>query len=325
MSKWCIGIDLGGTYTKFVLVDEQQRPSESMQLPTPLDRGHVGVVEQMVAGSRRLMEAGGLSDGDVVGVGIGSPGPINIAKGLVMATPNLPGLDNCPLRDLVADALGFPAVLENDANAAAYGEYIAGAGKGGGDMVMLTLGTGIGGGVVLDGRILHGSHDAGAELGHIILVPGGELCGCGQRGCLEQYASATFLARRTTRRLLAEDVHSSLRKVLDEKGEIDARDINEARRAGDELAAQMWDEAIRYLAQGCVDLCRIFDPDRIVLSGGMTNAGDDLMRPLRRHFQALDWKLMPTPTELAIASLGTDAGSIGAAGVAWQAFGKRMR
>jgi glucokinase len=323
MSKWCVGIDLGGTYIKFVLVDEGQNPSESIQLPTPLDRGHVGVVEQMVAGARQLMEAHGLSDEDVAGVGIGSPGPINITEGLVMATPNLPGLNNCPLRDLVSEALGFPAVLENDANAAAYGEYIAGAGKGTGDMVMLTLGTGVGGGVVIDGKILHGSHDAGAELGHIILVPGGELCGCGQRGCLEQYASATFLAKRTTRRIEEEGVGSSLKTVLDEKSEIDARDINEARKAGDKLAAEMWDEAIRYLAQGCVDLCRIFDPDRIVLSGGMTKAGDDLMEPLQKHFRELDWKLMPTPTEIAIASLGNDAGSIGAAGVAWQAFGQR--
>jgi glucokinase len=323
MSTSCVGIDLGGTFIKFVLVDEERGPSESMQLPTPLDRGPAGVVEQMAAGSRQLMAAHGLSDEDIVGVGIGSPGPINIAKGLVLATPNLPGLDNCPLRDLVSEALGFPAVLENDANAAAYGEYIAGAGKGTGDMVMLTLGTGVGGGVVIDGKLLHGRHDAGAELGHIILVPDGEPCGCGQRGCLEQYASATFLARRTTRRIREEGAASSLEKVLEAKGEIDARDINEARRAGDKLAGEMWDEAIRYLAQGCVDLCRIFDPDRIVLAGGMTKAGDDLMGPLRKHFAELDWTLMATPTEIAIASLGNDAGSIGAAGVAWQAFGGR--
>jgi len=322
MSKWCIGIDLGGTFIKFVLMDAEGNPSEPIQLPTPPEGGQQAVVDQMVAGARQITETLGLSDQDILGVGIGSPGPINIAEGLVVAMPNISGMDNCPLRDMVSTGLSLPATLENDANAAAYGEYVCGVGKEAGDMVMLTLGTGVGGGVVIGGKILHGRHDAGAELGHMILVPAGRLCGCGQRGCLEQYASATFMARRTTQRIEDEGAASSLKQVLEEKGAIDAKDINEARKAGDALADEMWDEAIRYLAQGCVNLCRIFDPDQIVLTGGMTKAGEDLMAPLRKHFQQLDWKLLPTPTKISIATLGNDAGSIGAAGVAWQVFGK---
>jgi len=320
MAKCCIGIDLGGTFTKFIAVGEDRRAGKPLQLPTPSNKGAEGVAAQIAAGVRQVVSSSGLAAEDVLGVGIGSPGPLKISQGIVVATPNIPGMENAPLVKMVSERLGIPAALENDANAAALGEYLCGAGRGG-DMVLLTLGTGVGSGIVLDGRILHGRHEMGAELGHMIIVPGGELCGCGQRGCLEQYASATFMARRTARRIREEGVASSLSKVLQKKGEIDARDINEARRAGDKLAAEMWDGAIRCLAQGCVDLCRVFDPDRIVLSGGMTKAGDDLMAPLKKHFKELDWKLMPTPTDIAIASLGSDAGSVGAAGVAWQAFG----
>ena len=321
MSKSCVGIDLGGTFIKFVLVDESMNASETLQLPTPHGRGADGVVEQMVAGAKQLMEAHAMSADDVAGVGIGSPGPIDIAAGKVIATPNIPGIDNCPLRDRVSAGLGLPAFLENDANAAAYGEYICGAGKGAGDMVMFTLGTGVGGGVIVGGRIIHGCHDAGAELGHMILVPDGEPCGCGQRGCLEQYASATFMAQRTMRRIREDGCESSLGALLAEKGEIDAKDINEARRAGDALGAEMWDQSIYHLAQGCINVTRIFDPDRIVLAGGLTKAGDDLMGPLRKHFADLNWDMNVPVPEIAIATLGNDAGSIGAGGVAWQALG----
>jgi len=232
-------------------------------------------------------------------------------------------MDNCPLAAMVAKGVGVPAALENDANAAAYGEYIAGAGKGVNDMIMFTLGTGVGGGVIIGGQIIHGAHDAGAELGHIIVQPGGEKCGCGQRGCLEQYGSATFMARRTTRALEACDEPSLLRRVLKRKGELTSKDIQAARNAGDPFAARAWDQCAYYLALGCVSMCRIFDPDEIVLAGGMTNAGDDLMRPLKKHFKAQTWTLLPPMTKITIARLGNDAGAIGAAGVAWQRFANK--
>jgi len=321
MAKQCIGIDLGGTFIKFNLVDEDGRPTETFQLPTP---GTVAeVVKQMAAGARQAMESGGAATGDVLGAGIGSPGPLDIEAGIVLATPNIEGMNNVPLRDMVSEELGLPVVLENDANAAAYGEFICGAGRTAGDMVMLTLGTGVGGGVVVDGKLLHGAHGMGAELGHIIVQPGGRLCGCGQIGCLEQYASATFLAKNAMRLIDEEHRRGALADLYRQKGEIDAKDIEQARRGGDEFAAEVWDEAMYYLAAGCVDLCRVFDPDIIVLGGGMTGAGDDLMTPLKKHFADLHWKLTEQMTGLAIADLGNDAGAIGAAGVAWQVFGKR--
>jgi glucokinase len=210
-------------------------------------------------------------------------------------------------------------VLENDANAAAYGEFLCGAGKGSKDMVLLTLGTGVGSGIIVGGRLLYGSHEIGGELGHIILVPGGELCGCGQRGCLERYCSATFMALLATR-MIRDGRDSSLKSLLESKGMIDTRDIKAAGKAGDPLAEEVWDRGTYYLALGCVNICRIFDPERIVFSGGLTKAGEDLMVPLTKHFAQLHWTLTPIRTELRIAELGNDAGVIGAAGVAWRAF-----
>ena len=209
-------------------------------------------------------------------------------------------------------------MLENDANAAAMGEFLCGAGEDCRKMVMFTLGTGVGSGIVYNGRIIHGAHGMGGELGHMIIDPGGRVCGCGQRGCLEQYGSAYFLAKYATERLECDGIESSLRDVLDEAGEITAKDIHDACIAGDAYAAEVWDELARHLAIGCINVCRIFDPERIVLAGGMTKAGSDLVDPINRHWNALDWRLTKRATSLAIAKLGHDAGTVGAAGVAWQ-------
>ena len=320
MNRYCIGIDLGGTYTKFGLLDEQRRLSDTFQLPTPADRGADGVVGQMAAGARRLIDAAKANAGEVLAVGIGSPGPLSVSRGRIFAMPNIPGMEDVPLRDRISEALDLPAVLENDANAAAFGEYICGAGKGAGDMVMLTLGTGLGSGFILNGRILHGVHEIGGELGHLVVQPGGRQCACGQKGCLERYCSATYLAMYAQRRIEEGDEPTVLRDVLRDKGAIDAKDIADARRAGDKLANQAWDECAYYLAVGCVNVCRLFDPDEIVLAGGLTRAGDELLHPVVRHFHELHWHITEVKTEITLARLGTDAGIIGAAGVAWQQF-----
>lgn len=320
MAKLCIGIDLGGTFIKFCLVDEARKVSETLQLPTPSD-GAAGVVAQMAAGVEQLIRQHGLTRDDIVGVGIGSPGPLDMENGVVLAMPNISGMDNCPLREMVSNATGVPAVLENDANAAAYGEFICGAGEGTRNMVLLTLGTGVGGGIIVDGRVVHGSHSMAGELGHMIIVPDGELCGCGQKGCLEQYCSATFITKRTTGLLARADCDSSLKSVLADKGSIDAQDISEAATTGDEFAVGVWDRATRYLALGCVNICRIFDPDEIVLGGGMANAGEKLLTPVMRHFRDLHWNLTEPQTRIELARLGNDAGAVGAAGVAWANIG----
>ncbi len=321
MARFCVGIDLGGTFIKCALLDEAMSIRGELSSPTPAEKGPEAVIEAMASGAERLIRQQGLSPQQIAGVGIGSPGPLDLDAGVVIGTPNFANFENVPIRDRLSERLGLPAVLENDANAAALGEYLAGSGAGTRIMVLLTLGTGVGSGIVMDGRVLHGAHGVGGEAGHLIVDPGGEKCGCGQRGCLERYASATYLAGYARRLIERDGRESALAEVLREKGELDGADVNAACRAGDALAAEVWDRAVRFLAIGCVDLCRLFDPDRIVLGGGMAKAGDDLMAPLRRHFLKEHWTLAEPKTALALARLGNRAGVIGAAGTAWESFG----
>jgi glucokinase len=318
MNKVCLGIDLGGTFIKFALLDETLRMvGETASVPTPANQGAGAVIAAMVAGGKALLARH--SDVKCLGVGIGSPGPLDLANGVVIGMPNIPGFENVPLRDRVGAGLGLPATLENDANAAALGEYIAGSGAGSKLLVMLTLGTGLGSGIIIDGKVLHGAHGIGAEVGHLIVEPDGEPCGCGQRGCLERYSSATYLARRA-QSLVESGRASSLAAVLKTTGQITSLDVLRARNAGDALAAEVWDRAIHLLAIGCVSLCRVLDPDLIVIGGGMAKAGDDLMVPLRQYVQQEHWKLSKLAARLELAKLGNDAGVIGAAGQAWAVF-----
>lgn len=316
----CIGIDLGGTYIKLGALDDRRKLLGPIQAPTP-PAGGPAVLDAMAAGAETLIDKLGLERADIVGVGIGSPGPLSRSKGVVYAAPNLPGFENLPVRDEMHRRLNLPVVLENDANAAAFGEYLLGAGRGAGSMVMLTLGTGVGGGVVLDGRLWHGACDFAGEIGHVIVRPDGHACGCGQRGCLEQYASATFLARRAEEALDA-GRHSMLAQTRRENGAITAVDVNTARKAGDDLAAEVWDAAALHLAIGCVTITRMLDVERIVLAGGLSKAGDDLLTPVRDHFVRLHWRLTEPTVEITLATLGNDAGVVGCAGVAAEAFGQ---
>ena len=320
MSEVCIGIDLGGTFIKFALLYEGLSRKGAHQSPTPASEGPEGVIAAMIAGARQLLEQESVTPGSVVGVGIGSPGPLDAEAGIVIGMPNIPGFDNVPLRDRVGEGLSLPAVLENDANAAALGEFLLGSGRGTSIMALLTLGTGLGSGIVIDGKLLHGAHGIGAELGHIIVVPGGEQCGCGQRGCLERYASATYLAQYARRLIEQDRRESSLAEVLATTGRLDAKDVQQAAGKGDKLAREVWDRAVEYLAVGCVNLCRVLDPDVIVLGGGMAKAGKSLLEPLGRHFRRLHWEISPPRTALVLGDLGNDAGVIGAAGAAWENF-----
>jgi glucokinase len=322
MAKTCIGIDLGGTYVKFGLVDETLRSvGRVFSLPTPPNPQPDDIVAVMAKGVEKIIADHSLSRENILGVGIGAPGPLSVKRGILLQLPNMQTMRNFPLPRRVSQAVHLPTTLENDANAAAYAEYICGAGQGTRDMVMFTLGTGVGGGIVLGGKVLHGANEMGGEVGHIIVQPGGRDCPCGQKGCLEQYGSAMNLAKYATQRLREEKPASRLAEVLEQTGQIDAKAIHAASRDGDAFAAELWDEMAYYLAVGCVSICRLFDPDRIVFAGGMTQAGDDLLKPIQRHFREQNWTMLETKTTLAIAALGNDAGAIGAAGVAWDAFG----
>jgi glucokinase len=218
-----------------------------------------------------------------------------------------------PIRDLLAERLGKPTVLQNDANAAAFGESWTGAGKGVHSLVLFTLGTGIGGGIIIDGLIHEGRHSHGAECGHIIIeMDGGRLCSCGKVGHLEAYASATALVKRAHEALRESEAPSRLRGL--EPDEITSRAIAQAAAAGDALADQLMRDTARYLAVGAVSMMHTIDPDLILFSGGMINAGQPLLDEIRRNVRELAFPIPAARTRIEFALLGEDAGFVGAAG-----------
>lgn len=310
-----VGLDLGGTNIKAGVVDSSGTLLVARSTPTLAAGGVEIVLERMAALVRDVIGDAQLSPDAISSVGVGAPGPISHRAGLIYSAPNLPGWTNVPLRERLGAMLGLPVTLENDANAAAYGEYIAGAARDARDMVLLTLGTGIGGGVVMGGALQRGAFDNAGEVGHMIVMPDGRPCPCGQRGCLERYASANAPAERVRDAVLAGE-SSALAHRIRAAASVDARDVIAAMDAGDELAARIWRETCRFLAIGIVNLQHLINPAVVVLGGGLINAGATLLDPVRTCFDELSWKIAPDAPKIVLASLGTDAGVIGAAALA---------
>ena len=318
MALFFVGVDLGGTNIKAGVLDSDARTLCKLSVATEVQRGNAAVVDNIVNAAESAITMSGVDRTKVAGIGIGSPGPMSHRQGLIINPGNLPCLKNTPICEIMLKRTGIKTTLENDGNAAAFGEYWAGAGKGVRDLVMYTLGTGVGGGVIVDNRLLRGYFENGAELGHMIVNPGGRRCSCNQLGCVEAYSSAYFLARRAEE-MIKEGRPSSLKAMVD-KGEIlMAEHIVEAAKSGDALAAQVWDEACYYLAVATVTMQHVTNPQRVVLAGGLIAAGDYLLDPIRKHAAKLTWNLLNDLPEICFATLGNDAGVIGAAGCAWEA------
>lgn len=315
---YCVGVDLGGTNIKAGLLDDQARILCSFSVPTEVDKGNEVVVNNIVGAAERAIREAGVPRDEVVGIGIGSPGPLSHRQGMIINPGNLPSLKNTPIRRIMTERTGIRCTLENDANAAAWGEYWAGAGKGVTDLVMFTLGTGVGGGAIVNGRLIRGYFENGAELGHIIVNPGGRRCSCGQLGCMEAYSSAYFLARHAED-LIKAGQPSVLKQRMDAGQMLMAEHIVEAAKAGDEVANKVWHDACYYLAVATVTMQHVTNPERVVMAGGLIAAGDFLLEPIRRHFRELTWELLDDFPDIRFATLGNDAGFIGAAGCAWAA------
>ncbi len=313
-----VGVDLGGTNIKAGLLDAQTQVLSRLSVPTEIERGREQITANIITAAERSITEAGVKRDEVAGIGIGSPGPMSHRQGLIINPGNLTCLQNLPIRDIVSQRTGIKTTLENDANAAAFGEFWAGAGRGVRDLVMFTLGTGVGGGVITDGRLLRGHFENGGELGHIVVNPRGRKCSCAQLGCVEAYSSAYNLARYAEE-LIAAGRPSRLKPLVDAGELLKAEHIVEAAQAGDELARQVWDEACYYLAVTIVTMQHVTNPERVVLAGGLIAAGDFLLEPIRRHFRALTWNLLEDFPDIQFAALGNDAGFIGAAGCAWEA------
>jgi glucokinase len=281
--SYVVGVDVGGTNVVVGTVPEDGRNLYGkMTEPTDINGGPDAVVNQItrlvlasLASARK--ELG--NDIEIIGVGIGSPGPLDTESGTVLMTPNL-GWTNMPLRDRVSKAVGLPATLDNDANCAVLGEWWRGAAQGGEVVLGLTIGTGIGGGIVLDGEIFHGASGVAGEIGHATIDQTGRRCNCGNYGCLEAYASGPAIARRTLEGLEAGAPSKLPEYVGGDLARITARTVSEAARDGDTFCLDVIRETAHFLGGAIANLVNIFNPDTVVICGGVTLAGDHLFEPL---------------------------------------------
>lgn len=314
---FAVGLDLGGTNIKAALVDPRGAITERLELPSAAARGPEAVINDLVSSARSLVARLPNGWSEIVGVGVGSPGPLSPRAGRIARMANLPGWNDVPLRDRLSAALKCPVHLDNDANLAAFGEFWVHRDQRPEDMVLLTLGTGVGVGVIVDCGIFHGHFENAAELGHMIVAVNGIPCPCGQRGCLEQYASAAAVARRAAH-AVRQGQPSSLSEILHTHGDLSAEHVGQAAREGDFLALGIWDEACLYLAVAIINLQHAYNPARVLLGGGLSRAGDFLLDKVRRHITQQRWTLFEDIPEVALATLGYDAGVIGAAALAWE-------
>ena len=309
-----LAIDIGGTKLAAGVVDAAGTILARGEVPTVAVEGPTRVLERIVDLGRDLLGRREVSGVTVRRIGVGCAGPVDRLAGLVLNPPNLPGWTRVALVEHLQRALGLPAVLENDANAAALGEFRYGAGKGAGSLVYLTVSTGIGGGIILDGKIWHGLKDAAGEIGHMTLDPDGPLCGCGGRGCLEAIASGPSIARRA-REAVAGGRPTRLREIPKPT----AADVVRLAGDGDAVACEVWEGTVRSLGLGVAAAIMILAPERVVLGGGVTRAGDLLFDPLRAEVRRRV-KLVPVESvPILPAALGQDVGILGAAAVALDA------
>lgn len=318
-----VGLDVGGSSMKAGVVNDSGQPlTGAVGLPTEAHRGQEHGLATMVDAIQKAMSAAQVTIDRISAIGVATPGTLDINAGLILDPPNLKPWRNVPVRQHIADTFHLPTAFLNDANAAAYGEFWAGAGKEFRSMVLFTLGTGIGGGIVLNGKVIEGEHSHGGELGHTkIAVRDGRICACGRRGCLEAYASATAVVARTLEALATDTGQSVLHRLLLEMGELTARDVFRASRSGDALAAKIVDDTAYYLAVGAANAMHSVDPECVCFAGGMTAAGDEFLEKIRAYVRELAFPVLAEECQIRYAKLGSDAGFIGAAGCArllWQ-------
>lgn len=312
--KYGFGIDLGGTTVKIAYFNEAGKMLEKWEIPTDTSENGIRILPDIAASVRAFLTERKIADSDILGLGIGVPGPVN-AKGVVNRCINL-GWDVFNIAQKLTELTGFPVKAGNDANVAALGEFWKGGGQGCDNMVFVTLGTGVGGGIVVEGKLLHGAHGSGAEIGHLVLnrdetVP----CNCGKRGCVEQYCSATGIVHLAKRHLDSTDAPSSLRTLKN----LTCKDIFDAGKAGDKEALIILDRYYAYMGEFLGDVCTTVDPEVVVIGGGVSKAGQVLIDGIVPYFHKYVFHAA-SGARFTLASLGNDAGAYGAFKLALDAF-----
>lgn len=315
MSKVIIGVDLGGTNIKAAIVSEDKKILAKESRPTHAGDGPDAVMDLMAKTVFDLMQGQGLDMSQALAAGFGAPGPMNWETGIVYSPPNLPGWKDVPLADQMTKRLHIPCFVDNDANVACFGEYWLGAGQGAESIVVFTLGTGVGGGIVVFGKLLRGIDGTAAELGHIKVQRDGRLCGCGARGCLEAYASVTGMVR--TARENWDTAETLLRTMCNNAPEtLTGKMIYEAAAAGDAYAQNVFKETAIWLGIGAASMVNALNPERIILCGGMIGAGEILFGTVRRTIMENAFEVPAKRCQVVPAGLGDDSGVIGSAGCA---------
>jgi glucokinase len=315
-TRYIVGVDLGGTNIVVGVLSEDGREVHAVRSqPTLAEGGAETVVDRIVAliegAIAETSRATGARREDFLGVGIGSPGPLDRERGIVIVTPNL-GWRDYPLRDRISSQVGLPATLDNDANCATLGEWWLGAAKGARHVVGMTIGTGIGGGLILDGRLYHGASDVAGEIGHTTIDSTGRRCKCGNYGCLEAYASGPNIAERAREELLGGTTSILPTMVNGRLEEITAQTVYEAAQRGDALAREVVRDTARFLGAGIANLLNIFNPDVVVIAGGVTHAGEALFEPLRAEVKRRAFRPAVDACEIVPAALPGIAGVVGA-------------
>ncbi|GAB4116463.1 MAG: glucokinase [Candidatus Caldatribacteriota bacterium] len=313
-NKLAISVDIGGTNIRSVIVNNQGEIISSLKVPTLAQRGKGATIKRIINAIYQVINQAKINPVELSGIGISAPGPLNGETGIISFTPNLPGWKNVPLRKILEDEFKMKVVLENDANAAAWGERSFGVAQGVNNFACFTLGTGIGGGIIIDGKIYHGADYGAAEFGHMTVNKDGPRCNCGKYGCLEAYSSATGIKNRIKNRL-KEGVKSEFLNLSPESNidEIRLKSIFEAARQGDKLVADIVEEAIIYLGIAISNIANILNPQMVILLGGISNEGEKLLIPLRKEIKKGTLYTHYRSLKIIVGELGDMAGVIGVA------------
>ena len=307
-----IGIDLGGTNIVAAVVDEKYNIIAKAKTPTAVPRSAELIFDDIANVCKEADATAGLTMTEISSLGLGTPGTVN-SDGVIEFANNL-NFDNVPAKDMIIERLGDkPVYVANDANCAALGEAYAGCGNGAKNFIAVTLGTGVGSGVIIDGKVVTGVNNAGGECGHMVIVVDGEACTCGRHGCWEAYASATALINQT-KKAMEQYPDSVMHQLAKEEGKVSGKTAFDAMRRGDIAGIKVVDQYIKYVACGIINLVNALQPEIICVGGGICNEGETLLRPLRRYIEAERYSVYSKiQTKILKAELGNDAGIIGAA------------
>lgn len=311
-----IGIDLGGTSIKFGILTLEGEVQDKWSIPTNILEDGKHVVPDIIAAINHRLGLYNLDKSDFIGIGMGTPGSVNIAEGTVKAAYNLNWADTQEVGRPISEGVGLPFILDNDANVAALGERWVGAGENNPDVVFITLGTGVGGGIIAAGELIHGVAGAGGEIGHICVEPDGFECTCGNRGCLETVTSATGIVRIARQFSEEYEGDSAIKAAIDNGDEVTSKDIFVAAESGDKFSLSVVDKFAYYLGFACANLGSTLNPDSIVIGGGVSAAGEFLREKVESYFKKYAFSTVRNTTKIKLAVLGNDAGIIGAASLA---------